>query len=188
MFKLNCEREDFEMKNISKLILGVSAFAFSQTANAAIFQPAGVYTLSGTVTVEKDLAPLECELEVTITVPEDAPDSHGSFSHGDSATATAQFVGGDFGCTFIDVAGTADVIATAAGGQEYLTFDHWVITPPFSSGQCDGTITAAWFDLSAGASPSYLEASSPLSDSTATAGADCKIVGRLTDSNLQITP
>lgn len=180
------------MKNVSALILGASALAMTPTANAAIYQPPGTYVFSGSVTVEKDLAPLQCDLQVTIVVPDDSPDAHGTFPHGDSATATAQFTGGDFGCTAIQVLGQADVIALMAGSLERLRFDGWEIIPPFSSGTCTGSITVDWFDATASASPSRMEASSPLSDSTATAGADCKIVGELEQispsTQLQVTP
>jgi len=184
----------FIMKNITKLFLGISAVAFSQTANAAIWQPPGTYEFTGTLAVEKDLAPLQCDAKLVIVVPNDAPDAHGSFPHGDSATVTAVFTGGDFGCTFIQVQGTATVTGSISGGQEYVTVTGWNIVPPFSSGTCTGAITAEWNDASpAGVSPTEIVLSSPLSDSTATAGAPCKMAGTLVQTSpstpqLQMTP
>jgi hypothetical protein len=103
---------------------------------------------------------------------------------GSSATATASLSGG-FPCGFIAVNGTGSVVYDGT----YLTISGLVIDPPLSSGTCTGPIKTVWGGNSA--SPRNITLSIPLSNSSATSGADCKMAGTLNQtagSPLSITP
>lgn len=150
------------MKKVSTFLVGVSTLFGAQVASATSYTP-GVHVFSGPVTVQKDLGAYDCELTVTVTVP----------SSGDSATATAD-LSGDFPCGAINISGTATVSASLPN----LTLTGLTITPPLSWGVCTGSITVAW-QGNGPPSPREVVLSVPLSNSTATAGADCKMDGTL---------
>jgi phage gp45-like len=117
------------------------------------------------VTVEKDSGAFLCDLSLTI----DATSS--------SASVTDATLSGGFPCALIDVAEPGTV--SVSGNN--VTFTGLTITPPLSPGQCNGPITVAWGGNSA--SPRTLTASIPLSNSTATSGADCEIDGVLSQTS-----
>lgn len=134
------------MNKFAILLSGAAAIMGAQAANATTYTPAGTHTLTGTVDVSKSLGTYTCTLTVTINVPEAAPDAHGTFSHGHSATVTSAVLSGGFPCGAIGVAITN-------GGV--ITFDDSVSLPkiivngvsisaPLSGGTCDGTLTGRW--------------------------------------------
>lgn len=167
------------MKRIATFIAATTALCGVQTANAQIFTPPGaVGVLEGTVSVQKDLGVYTCTLTVTVTNGPDVlppPDVHGgvtiSYPHAHTATATAALSGG-FPCGFIAVNNTATVTYDGTN----VTLTGFEIVPPLSMGRCNGPITVAWNN----GPPATATLSVPLSNSTATSGADCKMAGVLT--------
>ncbi|MGI9375654.1 MAG: hypothetical protein ACR2PC_06065 [Tsuneonella suprasediminis] len=161
------------MKKFGYLI-GAVALCGAQPALADTYTPASTSTFSGTsVKVQKDGAEYTC----TLTVNVDA-------TAGSSATATASLSGG-FPCGLISVSGTGSVDFDGT----YLTISGLTIDPPISLGVCTGPIKTVWGGNSA--SPRTITLSKPLSNSTATSGADCKMVGTLTQTGgaaVSITP
>ena len=171
------------MKNILKAGMVLAAISVSGIASAATFSPSsGSFVYEGNVTVVKDGPILGCDLRITIDAA--------------AQTAAAAFVGGDLGCTFINVSGAA-AISLAAGSPETITFGspNWYIIPPFSPDHCSGAISAQWFDASpTGTSPSRIVATSAstMSPAIGHGGSDCIIVGTLNQvtagTQLQIQP
>ncbi|WP_447727877.1 hypothetical protein [Sphingomonas koreensis] len=170
------------MKRIATFIAATSALCGAQAANAQIFTPpGGVGVLEGTVSVQKDLGVYTCTLTVTVTngpnVLTNPPvsDVHGgvtiTYPHAHTATATAALSGG-FPCGLIAVNNTATVTYDGTN----VTLTGFEIVPPLSWGTCTGPITVAWNN----GPPATATLSVPLSNSTATAGADCKMAGVLT--------
>lgn len=158
------------MKLFSTL-LAASALVFgAQAANAQTFDPSsGTFVFEGDVTVAKDMGEFNCKMRVTVNV-----------TSASTATATASLAAGDWVCPLIGISGTGTVTYSTSGAQEFVTLTGLTITPPLSSGVCNGPIKVKWFDANpAGANPSRFELEIPLSNSTATAGADCKMSGVL---------
>ena len=169
------------MKRIATFIAATTALCAAQTANAEIFTPPGsVGVLSGDVTVQKDLGVYNCTLTVTVTTGPDVltnppvSDVHGGVTittpHAHTATATAALSGG-FPCGLIAVNNTATVTYDGTN----VTLTGFEIVPPLSWGTCTGPIVAAWSNGPAATAT----LSVPTSNSTATAGADCKMAGVL---------
>lgn len=155
-------------------LLGAVALCGAQPAMADTYTPASTSTFSGPVSVQKDGATYDC----TLTVNVDA-------TAGSSATATASLAAGDWVCPLIAINGTGSVVYDGT----YLTISGLTIKPVISIGECTGPIKAVWGGNSA--SPRTIALSSPLSDSTATAGANCKMIGTLEQtagSPVSITP
>ena len=169
------------MKNFL-LALAASSALMAPVAQAAIFVPANTTAVfSGDVVVEKGMGRFNCTLTVTITTgPEEATDTHGSWSHAHSATASAG-LSGAFPCGAIAVNGPADVDAIAVSGGTHLIFDGFSIVPPLSSGYCEGTIEAIWGGNSG--SSRTIEVQTGLSDMTGVPSPSCKLVGVLTQTS-----
>ncbi len=173
------------MKRIATFIAATTALCAAQTANAEVFiPPASVATLSGEVTVQKDLGVYNCTLTVTVTTGPNVltnppvSDVHGSTTvttpHAHTATATAALSGG-FPCGLIAVNNTANVTYDGTN----VTMTGFEIVPPLSWGTCTGPIVVAWNN----GPPATATLSVPLSNSAATAGADCKMAGVLTQDS-----
>lgn len=166
------------MKRMATLLAVTSVLCGAQIAGATqrYTPPASVATFSGPVTVQKDLGTYNCTLTVTVTTgPNAATDLHGGVSittpHADTATATAALSGG-FPCPSIQVNGTANVTYNGTN----LSLAGFTIVPPLSFGTCTGPIVVAWGGAT---TPRRVVLSVPLSNSTATAGAPCKMAGTL---------
>ena len=160
------------LKNVG-IMASAAALVIAPAAMADTYTPASTSTFSGTVSVQKDGAKYNC----TLTVDVDA-------TAGSSASATAS-LGGGFPCGLIAVNGTGSGVYDGT----YLTISGLVIDPPLSSGTCTGPIKTVWGGNSA--SPRNITLSVPLSNSSATSGADCKMAGTLSQtagSPLSITP
>ncbi|MGH6616331.1 hypothetical protein [Sphingomonas sp.] len=121
-----------------KIITAISAMALTlvgmRPADATTYTPAGTFVLQGTGL---------CTLTVTITVPDAAPDVHGSASHGHSATAvpvlgppssslcaSATFVGAPYAVSY-------------NGGNLSITG----VTLNTVAGNCSGDIGGIWDDI-----------------------------------------
>ncbi|WP_337828169.1 hypothetical protein [Pseudonocardia sp. TMWB2A] len=88
---------------------------------------------------------------------------------------------GAFPCSFISVTGPATIVST---GTNSGTITGLSIDPPLSAGVCNGPINFGWKDASDGVTPSEIHLSSPLSDSTDSAGGKpCKMTGVLKQTN-----
>lgn len=173
------------MKRIATFIAATTAICGAQVANAQIFTPPGaVAVLSGPVTVQKDLGIYNCTLTVTVTVGPNVltnppvSDVHGgvtiTYAHAHTATATAALSGG-FPCSLIQVNNTATVTYDGT----HVTLTGFNIVPPLSSGTCTGPIKVVWNN----GPPATATLSVPLSNSTATSGAPCKMAGTLTQTS-----
>ncbi|QSB45563.1 hypothetical protein IDJ81_05480 [Tsuneonella flava] len=153
------------MKKLGYLI-GAVALCGAQPAMADTYTPASTSTFSGPVSVQKDGALYNC----TLTVNVDA-------TAGSSATATASLsTPSDWVCPLIAINGTGSVVYDGT----YLTISGLNIKPVISIGECTGPIKAVWGGNSA--SPRTITLSIPLSNSSATAGAACKMAGTLTQT------
>jgi hypothetical protein len=177
------------MKKFTVLLAGAAALLGAQTtAHAATFSPtSGTYVFksdpSAPVTVSKDLGAFGCDMEVTVTVN----------AGGVNGSVGVSLPSGSFVCPLIQITGSGTVTPFISGGREYVTISGLTITPPLSSGQCTGSITAEVFDATVSTSPTEIELTSPGSDSSATAGAPCKMVGKLYQTSpaspqLQVVP
>ena len=140
---------------------GAVALGLASPVSADTYSPASTSTFAGSVKVKKDGATYTC----TLTVNVDA-------TAGSTATATAS-LSGAFPCSLISVSGTGTVVYDGT----YLTISGLVIDPPLSAGLCNGPIKTVWGGNSA--TPRKITLSSPLSDSSATSGAPCTMVGTL---------
>ncbi|HEY8605099.1 hypothetical protein [Tsuneonella suprasediminis] len=152
------------MKKFGYLI-GAVALCGAQPAMADTYTPASTSTFSGTVTVQKDGSAYECIMTVNVDA-----------TAGSSATATASLAAGDWVCPLIAVNGTGSVVYDGT----YLTISGLEIQPVISIGKCTGPIKAVWGGNSA--SPRTISLSIPLSNSSPTAGAACKMEGTLSQT------
>lgn len=110
------------------------------SATAATYAPAGSFTFQGFVVFKKGLT-LNCTLKLFITVPEAAPDSHGTFSHGHSATVTPVLSApSNILCPTITFSGTPYVFTSDAS---YVNISGVVINTIVPGG-CSGMIQGTW--------------------------------------------
>ncbi|WP_374406840.1 hypothetical protein [Pelagerythrobacter sp.] len=155
------------------IAVGAVGLCAAPAAMADTYTPASTSTFSGPVTVQKDGLAYNC----TLTVNVDA-------TAGSSASVTGS-LSGAFPCSLIAVNGTG----TAFYNGTNLTISGLVIDPPISSGTCTGPIRTVWGGNSV--SPRRITLSVPLSNSSATSGAACKMAGTLTQTAgapVSITP
>ena len=164
------------MKKLATLAAVAAALVGAQTASAATFAqaPSGPHVFSGTVQVKKDGLTYTCTLTVNANVTSSS-----------TATATASLSGG-FPCSFISVTGTGNITHDGTDwGISGLTID-----PPISSGLCTGRIKFVW---GGNTGTRTIGLSTPYSDSSATSGNPCTLVGTLTNTSpvpntLTLTP
>ncbi|WP_337828171.1 hypothetical protein [Pseudonocardia sp. TMWB2A] len=151
------------MFNGLKYIVASAGLLCAQTVNATTYAPAGTYVFSGQVIYQKDMSAFGCTMELTI----DATSS--------AATATARIYDKPGCASFIDGNGTVSFDGT------HLTVNGWTMQFVLSTGYCTGPVKMQWGGN--GTAPRTIGLSSPMSDSTATAGAPCKFMGTLTQTS-----
>lgn len=154
------------MKKLSIFAAVTTALVGVQAASAATFAPApsGPHVFSGSVQVKKDGGTYTCTLTVNANVTSSS-----------TATATASLSGG-FPCGLISVTGTGNITHDGSDwGISGLTID-----PPISSGICTGRIKFVW---GGNAGTRTIGLSTPYSDSSATSGNPCTLVGTLTNTS-----
>ncbi|WP_432770156.1 MAG: hypothetical protein HEQ22_05265 [Sphingopyxis sp.] len=154
------------MKKIATLVAASAAMIGATVASAATFapSPSGPHVFQGSVAVQKDGLVYTCTLTVNANVTSPT-----------TATATAS-LSGAFPCALISVTGTGNITHDGTDwGISGLTID-----PPLSPGLCNGRIKFAW---GGNTGTRTITVSSPYSDSSATSGAPCKLVGVLTNTS-----
>ncbi len=164
------------MKKFATFVAATAAIISVQTASAATFAPApsGPHVFQGSVQVKKDGLTYTCTLTVNANVTSSS-----------TATATASLSGG-FPCALISVTGTGSITHDGSDwGISGLTID-----PPISSGLCTGRIKFGW---GGNTGTRTIALSTPYSDSSATSGNPCTLVGTLTNTSpvpntLTLTP
>ena len=129
-----------EMKLFSAICASALALTGAGTANATTYTPAGTFVFQGSVVVTKGLT-LNCTLKVTVVVPEAAPDAHGAFSHGHSATATPVLSApSNILCPTVTFSATPYPV-TFDGTNVILS---GVVVNTITPGGCSGTISGVW--------------------------------------------
>jgi hypothetical protein len=131
------------MKLVSALCASALALAGTGTANATTYTPAGTFVLQGAVVFRQGI-PLNCTLKITVTVPQAAPDIHGTASHGHSATAVPQMLAPATLCPTITFSGTPYPVSYDGIN---LTLSGVVVNTPFSGTGCSGPLNGAWDNM-----------------------------------------
>lgn len=124
------------MKLISAICASALALAGADSAHATTYTPAGTSVFQGTVIFTKG-APFSCPFKITITVPQAAPDAHGTASHGHVATATPVFSGICAATAFNNIPYPVSFDGTNISLQNVLM----IFVAP---GTCSGTIVGSW--------------------------------------------
>lgn len=128
------------MKFVSAICATALALAGTAPAMATTYTPAGTFVFQGSVVVKKGLT-LNCTLKLTVVVPEAAPDAHGTFSHGHSATATpALSAPSNILCPTVTFSGTPYAV-TFDGTNVTIS---GVVVNTITPGGCSGTISGVW--------------------------------------------
>ena len=164
------------MKKIVMAFMASASLFAAQTANATTYTPAGTWTFSGTVQVQKGSGPvLNCAATVVVTVPNAAPDAHGSASHGHSATANVSLAMGDLGCITVGITSNPHTVsATGSGTGAQVTIANVYADTTITPGDCAGNLTATF----ANGTPDTLTVATTLPAVTPGTG-DCTIDGVL---------
>ena len=90
------------MGKITTFMVAGIAMMTSQMAQAEIYRPPGTWVMTGPVTITPSTGvKYSCTLTLTVTVPNDAGDSHGSAPHGDTAWGVPSASGG-FPCSMVN--------------------------------------------------------------------------------------
>ncbi|QNQ09889.1 hypothetical protein [Sphingomonas alpina] len=158
------------MKLFSAICASALALAGAGTANATTYTPAGTYVFQGSVNVNKGIA-LTCVLKLTVVVPEAAPDAHGTFSHGHTATATPVLSAGNFLCPTVTFSATPYPVSFDGTNVTLSGVVVNTITP----GGCSGSISGVW---NGGATPRSISLNASLPGGGTSA--PCTIVGTIT--------
>ncbi|MES2449267.1 MAG: hypothetical protein V4610_01755 [Pseudomonadota bacterium] len=157
------------MKFVSAICAAALALAGTTPAVATTYTPAGNFTFQGVVTYTKGVT-YSCNLKLFINVPQSAPDSDGTFSHGHSATVTTVLVTpGNPLCTTITFSGTPYVVSVYGTNVNI----SGVVIGSLTQGFCSGTMNGTWRSTSISSFIS-LNASLPAGGNT-----PCTIVGDL---------
>jgi len=129
------------MKKIALFCVSAAALFGAQAAYATTYTPAGTFHATGTLTVQKGLT-LTCAADFTVVVPNAAPDSHGSASHGHSATVTAATLTGSLGlCSAVTLNNFPWAVNLVGSNLTFSNVAATTITP----GNClPGTVQGAW--------------------------------------------
>lgn len=164
------------MKKFATIFAATATLMGGQAVSAATYAPApsGPHVFQGNVDVSKDGGTYSCTLTVNANVTSSS-----------TATATASISGG-FPCGLISITGTGSITHDGTDwGISGLTID-----PPISSGLCTGRIKFGWGGNSG---TRTIALSKPYSNSSATSGKPCTLVGTLTNTSptpntLTLTP
>lgn len=126
-------------------------------ASATTYTPAGTWTFTGVVQVQKGSGPiLNCTVTKTYNVPEAAPDAHGTFSHGHflNGPVSISITPPDPLCATIFIQSPNPHAVTKSGegdGATFIVEDVYVNTT-ITVGDCAGDIPTT---LRAGPPPRF---------------------------------
>lgn len=170
------------MSKIRKLAacLAASASLFgAQLAGAATYTPAGTWTFEDVVQVQKGSGPiLNCTVSMTFDVPEAAPDTHGTLSHGHFLNGPTTISIGQpeplCQTIFIQSSNPHTVTKTGEGDGEAFTINGVYVNTTITLGDCAGNIPMV---LRSGTVP-YFEVNASLPAVISGTG-DCTILGNV---------
>jgi len=161
------------MSRISAIFFATAAFLGAQPSSAQILTPPGTWAFEGTAMVQKVPVPaFPCTVAITLTVPNDAPDSDGSFPHGDGIDAAElAATAGDPLCDLLVISSNphAAEVATILGTTVVTIKD--VNISSITAGGCSGDVPMTFEN-----STNVLQVASILPANPANSG-DCSIFG-----------
>lgn len=161
------------MSKIYAGFIASAAFLSAQPSIAQILTPPGTWEFEGTAMVDKVPAPpFPCSVTITLTVPNDAPDPHGTYPHGDGInTADLDAAPGDPLCNTLVISSNphAAEVATILGATVVTIKDVRITS--ITAGGCSGDIPMTFEH-----STNILQVASILPADPAGSG-DCSIFG-----------
>lgn len=169
------------MKKFISLVMMSTALLGAQVASAATFSPAGTWTFSGPVTVQKGAGPiLNCNATVQYTVTStDITNAVFSLAPGDLGCATVQIDSNPHGSNKVVIPPDGTIVITTNNVHADTT-----ITP----GNCGGPLDAVFHNGPSGTD--WIEVDTVLPEEVTGTG-DCTIIGSLdlvSPSDVTITP